>query len=378
VTQTHTAFDLVIAGGGIFGLSIAHAAIAEGLKVALVERERIGAGASGGLLGALMPHMPARWNAKKEFQFTALRSLEPHFRALESQTGLSTGYGRCGRLLPIASQDRLDHHEERAEESIERWRAAETGFSYEVLPPGTSGDWLSPESAPFGLVRETLAARVSPRKYLRALSHAIIESGTLIEGEGVVDFDEATGLVHLSGASGAIAAKACVFSTGHQAYPMIETITGQSVGRGEKGQALVLEGKGLEDRPAIYCDGLYVVPHEDGTVAVGSTSDRVFDDAGVDPDRTRDLLETATRFCPALEGRAILDVWAGIRPRCNSREPLVGRLPEKQSTYVATGGFKISFGIAHLVARGLIAEICGTAPEVALPAGFRPDSHFPL
>lgn len=376
MTQTRSTYDLVVAGGGIFGLSIAYEAVFKGLAVAVVEREKIGAGASGGLLGALMPHMPARWNPKKAFQFAALTSLEPHIRALEERTGLSTGYGRCGRLLPIASQDRLDHHHDRAAESVDRWQTATTGFSYDVLPAGAEDDWLAPASAPFGLVRETLAARVAPRRYLAALRQAVAGRGTVIEGEEVIAFDEATSEVQLSGATGCLSAKACVFATGHSAYPMIERDTGQTIGRGEKGQAILLEGKGLEDRPAIYCDGLYVVPHDDGTVAVGSTSDRNFEDAAVDPARSRDLSERATRFCPALEGRKMLAEWAGIRPRCNTREPVVGRLPTRNATYLATGGFKISFGIAHLVARGLVAEICDETPEVALPDGFRAEAHF--
>ncbi|MFC6655714.1 FAD-dependent oxidoreductase [Roseibium salinum] len=57
-------FDLAVAGAGIFGLSVAHAAIKAGLRVAVLEKDRVGAGSSGGLLGALMPHMPARWNPK--------------------------------------------------------------------------------------------------------------------------------------------------------------------------------------------------------------------------------------------------------------------------------------------------------------------------
>lgn len=378
MAPTRPRYDLAVAGAGVFGLAIAREALRQGLSVIVLEKDKVGAGSSGGLLGALMPHMPARWNPKKAFQFAALSSLEAHALALEEETGVPTGYARCGRILPLTTQDKLDHHLERAEEALERWHPEETGFRYQVEPAGSRSGWLSPEAAPFGLVHETLAARMSPRGCLQALARSIDLSGkgTLLEGAEVTGFDETTGRIVLASGAEEILAERLVVASGHQAFPVIAELTGQMIGRGEKGQALLMEGKGLEDRPAIYCDGLYVVPHENGTVAVGSTSDREFTDAAVDPERTRELVERATAFCPSLEGREVTSVWAGIRPRCNRRDPLVGLLPGYKKTFAATGGFKISFGIAHLVAECLVAEITGRAAATPLPGSFRPAAHF--
>ncbi|PVB60825.1 FAD-dependent oxidoreductase [Labrenzia sp. 011] len=369
-------YDIAVAGAGIFGLSIAHAAIRAGLKTVVLEADRVGAGSSGGLLGALMPHMPARWNPKKEFQFQALSGLEGHVSRLEAETGLSCGYRRCGRILPLTTADRLAHHRERAEESKLRWHPDRSGFTYQVEAPGSRSDWLYPEAAPFGIVYETLAARISPRAYLAALAAHVRRHGTLMEGAEVTGFDETTRQVQLSGSAAPVAAGCLVISGGFRAFDLIESLTGENVGRGEKGQALLLEGAGLSGRPAIYCDGLYVVPHDDGTVAVGSTSDREFTDSAPSPERTDELLRRATAFCPALAGRAVLSQWAGIRPRCHKRDPLIGPLPGSHAIHAATGGFKISFGIAHLVADCLIADITGREAAHRLPATFRPDNHF--
>jgi glycine oxidase len=68
--------DLLIAGAGVAGLWLALKAVRAGLSVTLVERGNPGGGASGGFLGALMPHSPERWNGKKDFQFRALVDLE--------------------------------------------------------------------------------------------------------------------------------------------------------------------------------------------------------------------------------------------------------------------------------------------------------------
>ncbi|MBO6508011.1 MAG: FAD-binding oxidoreductase [Roseibium sp.] len=369
-------YDLGIAGAGIFGLSIAHAAIKAGMRVVVLEARHVGAGSSGGLLGALMPHMPARWNPKKEFQYQALAGLADHIRQLEKETGQTCGYARCGRILPLTTTDKLEHHLERAEESKLRWHPEATGFSYTVEPAGSRSDWLDASSAPFGIVYETLAARAAPRRYIGALRSFVQANGALRENAQVVGFDEPAGLVQIEGGLEPVAARQLVLSGGFSAFDLIADFTGERIGRGEKGQALLLDGTGLEDRPAIYCDGLYVVPHEDGTVAIGSTSDREFDDNLPNPERTRELLNRATAFCPGLKDREVLTEWAGIRPRCNKRDPLIGKLPGHSHVYAATGGFKISFGIAHLVADCLISEILQREPRHPLPDTFRPDHHF--
>ncbi len=374
--DTAEPFDLAIAGAGIFGLSIAYRAISQGLRVIVLEARQVGAGASGGLLGALMPHMPARWNPKKEFQFQALSALESHIAGLEAATGLSCGYSRCGRILPLTTRDKLEHHLERAEEARQRWHPGETGFTYTVEAAGSRSDWLDASAAPYGIVYETLAARIAPRAYLAALAAFVRRNGTLIEGACVEAYDEASGAVAVQGIEGTLRASRLVLAGGPATFDLIERFTGQRIGRGEKGQALILDGRGLQDRPAIYCDGLYVVPHEDGTVAIGSTSDRTFADSDPSPARSAELRERAEAFCPRLAGRAVLGDWAGIRPRCNKRDPLVGRLPGFEATYAATGGYKISFGIAHQIADCLVAEMTGSSGRHELPETFRPAHHL--
>lgn len=376
VSAPSQSFDVAVAGAGIFGLAVARAAIDAGLKTVVLEKSGVGAGASGGVLGALMPHMPARWNPKKEFQFQALMCLEDRLARLEAETGLGCGYRRCGRILPLTTADKLEHHLERAEESRLRWHPHKTGFSYRVEPAGSRSDWLDPGAAPFGIVYETLAARVSPRLYLAALADFVRRHGEIVTDAEVCGYDETASRVLLADGKPPVNARQLVVAGGHAAFDLIAALTGEQIGRGEKGQALLLEGKGLEARPALYCDGLYVVPHDDGTVAVGSTSDKMFEDETPSPARSRELLARATAFCPQLAGRELLSDWAGIRPRCNRRDPLAGRLPGYDTVFAATGGFKISFGIAHLVAEALVAEMTGKDAEHPLPETFRPDHHF--
>ncbi len=367
--------DVLVIGAGVFGLSTARAAAEAGLSVTLVEADQVGSGASGGVLGALMPHMPARWNAKKAFQFEALAGLEGHIARLEAETGLETGYRRCGRVLPITTADLLAHHHARAAEARTHWNTPVTGFAYEIEEAGDHAAWLAPEAAPFGVVRETLAARISPRRYLQALAQAFSARGRLITGAPVASVSGSAPSVTLADGE-TLSAGAIVLAQGFSSFAMLEALTGKPLGEGEKGQALRVAAPELSTMPAVYCDGLYVVPHGDGTVAIGSTAIAGRTDTEAEAGPAAALLARAIRFCPTLAGRELVETWAGVRPKPFGRDPLVGRIPGFDCILAATGGFKISFGIAHLVGAALAAELCGKEPEPPLPPTFRASAHF--
>ena len=125
-----------LSGGGVFGLSIARACLGKGMRVLLVDKQEIGQGASYGLLGALLPHMSERWNEKKEFQFNALKNLSEVKVLLEEETGLSIGYDRCGRVVPLGTANLKERHEVRSHEAEKLWHGSETGYLPQGFPKG--------------------------------------------------------------------------------------------------------------------------------------------------------------------------------------------------------------------------------------------------
>ena len=95
------AAEVTVMGGGIFGLSIAFACACRGARVHLIERHRVGAGSSGGVVGALAPHTPENWNAKKQFQLDSLLMAEGFWADVARLSGIDPGYARLGRLQPL-------------------------------------------------------------------------------------------------------------------------------------------------------------------------------------------------------------------------------------------------------------------------------------
>jgi glycine/D-amino acid oxidase-like deaminating enzyme len=125
----------------------------------------------------------------------------------------------------------------------------------------------------------------------------------------------------------------------------------------------------------IYHDGIYIVPHSADVVAVGSTSEREWTHTEVDPENTS-YLQTAAAFCPALQGAEVISHWAGVRPRARKRDPMLGQIEGKNRLYVMTGGFKISFGIAHRLAVVMADMVLEQPLSLELPESFTLQHHL--
>jgi glycine/D-amino acid oxidase-like deaminating enzyme len=367
--------DLLVVGGGIMGLWTARHAVAAGLAVTVVEKAVCGAGASGGVVGALMPYLPTGWNTKKQFQLDALVSLEQALGELEAETGRATGYRRCGRLIPIRREGFGAEAMRRVDASRVNWADQNDSFRQEVLPAGAFGAWIAADAAPFGLLHDNLSARLNPAATIVALQVGLEGRAQVLENCTFETFDAAAGIARCIGCPD-IATSAVVLAAGYHAYPMLQKLTGREIGSGIKGQAAVFGTGKVDATPLIFDDGTYVIAHDDGTVAVGSTTEKHWRDATTPDHQVDRLIARARELCPVLREAPVIRTWAGVRPKNHLREPVVGRLPGCDRAWVATGGYKISFGIAHRLAQWLVGELTGSAAGIDLPATFTVEHHF--
>ncbi len=369
------ACDLLVAGAGVAGLWMALKAAEAGLSVTLLERQAVGAGASGGFLGALMPHSPERWNEKKDFQFRALVALSAEIEKLEAATGVSVGYGRVGRLLPLAGK----RQQLVADEARRNWG---TGFDYAILER-PDPDWPGGAAFADGAVFETLSARLSPAFLLEAIKTAFLGCpGARLLFSSLVAVEDTGGkrlggIARLDDAS-SVAFGHLVLANGVDAFRHIAAVTGGSaagVGTAVKGQAALIDARLDPSLPLVYHDGIYVVVHASGHAAVGSTSETDF----ADPDQTDEKLEIviarARALCPALAQASVIRRWAGLRPRASGGDPMLGPLPGLPQIHALTGGFKITFGIAHRAADAVLGGITGRN-DVLIPEGFSVGHHL--
>ncbi|XHE12274.1 FAD-binding oxidoreductase [Agrobacterium deltaense] len=372
---------LLIVGGGIMGLWAAVKAERLGINVLLVEADRLGCGASGGLLGALMPHMPDRWSDKKQFQFDALVALEKEIAELEAETGLSAGYRRCGRIIPLPKPHLRTIAERHERDAGENWVSGERRFHWHVDDSPSVAGWVDDAAGEAGFVLDTLAARVSPRAMIALLS-AFLQKARhvrVVERCRVLSLDPNGGRAMLSSGDDVHFGHAVV-ANGHDSFPLIRDALGLDAGIGlgqaVKGQAALLDAAADPAMPVVFLNGLYIVPHEDGTVAIGSTSEDCFSDPFSTDEKLEKLLAEACRVVPMLARAPVLERWAGLRPKAVGRDPMVGSVAGHSKLVALSGGFKVSFGLAHFLADAALQTVCGHTPVI--PPGFRLQEHVSI
>jgi glycine/D-amino acid oxidase-like deaminating enzyme len=337
--------EFTIRGAGIFGLSIAWVLTRRGARVQVVDPNGAGSGSSGGLVGALAPHVPENWNDKKAFQLDSLLMAEGFWADVQEAGGVDPGYARLGRVQPIADDHALGLARVRMAGAATLWQGRAV---WDVVPADAVGAFAP--HAPSGfVVRDTLTARLHPRQACAALVAALAARGV----EVMPDAPDRGPVV---------------WATGWQGLTDLSRALVKTVGAGVKGQSAAF-ALNAPEAPQVFVDGLHIVPHANGTVAIGSTSERDFDDPSGLDHHCDDLIAKAVAALPLLSGAPVVDRWAGVRPRAKSRAPMLGAWPERRGHFIANGGFKIGFGMAPKVAE-VMADLILDGVD-GIPDGFR-------
>ncbi len=355
--------SVVIVGAGAFGLTAALALLQRGFTVTVLEKNHVGTGASGGLVGALSPYVPEAWSVRKQFQLDALLAAAAYWRGVERLSGLTVGYGRIGRYIVLPDAYEAEKAISRIEGANRLWQGMAT---WQVLPETPMVD---PVAAPHGVVFETLSGRINPRAATAALAAAIRNlGGEIIENCTVKSVE--TGLVDC--VDYPIKADNIVLAAGVEGLPLLVPYLGPKAVRGVKGQAAMLAVSLPKNTPLINGNGIYIIPHAAGHVSVGSTSETNWEDPFSTDDLLDGVIAKAQAICPQLRGAKIVERWAGLRPRAPKPEPMLGMLGT--GVFVATGGLKTGLAVAYRIADALADLVEGKQPDI--PLDFSPKHHF--
>ena len=341
--------DITVHGAGITGLMCAWMLTRRGASVQVIDPNGVAAGASGGIVGALAPHVPENWNAKKAMQFRALHAAEDLWAEITEAGGQDPGYARTGRIQPLIDEAAVGLARQRHQTAKDLW---EGRYHWRVVPAENVD--VAVETPTGMVIHDTLTARLHPRQACAALAAALVSSGTQIVPSGTISGTE-------------------VWATGADDLIQMSHARGKLVGAPIKGQAALLRAD-LRNAPQVFVDGLHIVPHGDGTVAIGSTTEREFDEATTTDAQLEPLIEKARAAVPVLKDAAVIQRWAGVRPRAKSRAPMVGPHPMRDGAYIANGGFKIGLAMAPVMAT-MLADLILDGTDT-IPDEFRPEASL--
>lgn len=365
--------DCLIVGGGVIGLAVACELAGRGVRrVALVERQTLGAESSHAAAGMLAPQAEAD-EADSFFRLAcAGRDLYPAFsEQLRAETGIDIELDPTGTLyvaLSAADAEEIEHRfrwQQQAGLDVERMTAADAQLFEPSLSPHTRLALRFP--------RDT---QVEPRRLVAALASAAQARGVqLIVGEEVTailtDGDHVRGVETPHGsifaetviiAGGAWSARLCETLDQHESSPRVVPV---------RGQMLCFDARPPLVRHVIYSPRGYLVPRRDGRLLAGSTTEQVGFQKAITADGLRAITTHATEISPSVGQLPVIDSWAGLRPGTEDGLPLIGESLATRNLYYATGHYRNGILLAPITAK-LITDLITRGEKSPLLDDFAP------
>jgi glycine/D-amino acid oxidase-like deaminating enzyme len=341
-------FDIVIIGAGIVGAACAAEFAREGMRVAIVDRDIIGGGAT----GAGMGHIVVMDDSEAQFALTSYsRDL---WKELRSALPAEAEYETPGTIW-VAADD-----EEMREVNRKHQFYGARGIATQVLDcralaeaepnlcAGLAGGLLVPDDAvvyPPVVARFLLESAANVKMFLGSSVREILDDGvclgngtrilaeTIVNAAGEASVDLTPGLKIMP-------------RKGH----LVITDRYPGFVRHQLVELGYLKSAHSDSSESVAFN---VQPRRTGQVLIGSSRQYGVSEKGVDPAIVKAMLSRAAHYLPGLSSLNAIRCWAGFRASTPDKLPLIGPTPEK-NVYLATGheglGITTSLGTARLLA----------------------------
>ncbi len=361
--------DLAVLGGGAVGLSIAYEAANRGKSVVLIDRAVGILKASWAGAGILTP--ANRKTAVEPLEQLRALSNERHeslAKELLQLTGIDNEHTRCGALIAARSSGDLAS----LVGSELQWKQEEIEFEVcdvEKIQRIMNGYAVNLNTqAAKRWVHLPDERRIRNSRHLKAL-----RDGCRRHGVEIVETTDCPRLKHHANRIteiiteiGAIDVQNVCVAAGSWTSELTDSIGVSIQTTPVRGQMVLFKLAEPLFREVFYEGSLYLVPRNDGHVLAGSTLEEVGFDASNTDEGVANLIEFASRWFPGLNRDSVVQTWAGLRPATHDGFPYIGRMPEFENGYVATGHFRSGLQLSTGTAMVLMDLMDGVVPCVDL------------
>jgi D-amino-acid dehydrogenase len=407
--------DVLVIGGGVVGLACAHYLSQAGRVVRLIEKDRVGAGASSGNCGLVFVSdivpLCVPGAVRKEI-FGMLRRKSP----LYIQPSIDPA--RIYWLLRFAGMCRADYLPQamRARAQILQSSALlfdelvqEQSVDAEYQQRGVllvfrsdaamqAYEWVNERLAPYGLAAEALAGRalheiepalrhdvqgawyhradrhLRPDRFIDSWKQSLTAAGVAIEEHCMLNRFRLSGdrIVAAATPKGEFSADHYVLAAGAWSAPIAKQMDMKLPIQPGKGYSITMQ------RPAacpqvpcyLYERRVVATPWPSG-YRLGGTMEFSGFSSSLNAERLGALKAAAGEYLRDPLGQPVVEEWSGLRPMTYDDLPVIGRAPRFSNLTLATGHGML--GITTAPATGkLVAEIVCAVPPHIDPAPFSP------
>jgi glycine/D-amino acid oxidase-like deaminating enzyme len=357
------AYDVVIAGAGIVGAACADAFAARGLRVAIVDREVVGGGAT----AAGMGHIVVMDDSDAQFALTSYS--QRLWQELRAELPDDVEYEQSGTIWVAADEEEMNEVLRKREYYRKRTVAVEVLDSRQLkeaepnLRDGLAGGLLVPGDA---VLYPPCAARF-------LITRAQQRGAKLKLGAAVTQISE--GKVRLNDGQ-EIAGDIVVNAAGASAADLTPGIEI----RKRKGHLVItdrypgflrhqlVELGYLKSAHSVTRDSVAfnVQPRRTGQILIGSSRQYGAEHKEVDQIILANMIRRAQEYMPALGGMSAVRVWTGFRAATADKLPFIGPCPGYKSVFLATGHEGLGITTSLGTARILVDQVTGSKPEIPI------------
>ena len=361
---------VLILGGGLIGLALAHELARQGLAATVLSRRRSEA-AGFVAAGMLAPHAEGLDGRLLELGQRSLERIPAWVARIESDSGLACGLRICGIVVPFASAAERDAYPTAAHgERLDR-----SGLEREIT--GIGPLWQA------GLLFPQDGQIDNRRRLMRALERACVHRGVRFEegcevlglvtepqgqqtGEAPGEQLAAVRLRRADGQELTLPCREAVLCGGAWSSQLLPGLPVFPV----KGQMLSLQGPIGALSRVVFGPGTYLVPREDGLLVVGATSEpEAGFGEGLTPAGQRQLQAGIDALLPTATGWPPMERWWGFRPCTPDQAPLLGKGPIG-GLWLATGHHRNGVLLAAISAELVASAMLGQQIDAGLLEAF--------
>ncbi len=349
--------DAVVIGGGLIGMTTARSLRIAGLRVALLEKNRLGeesSWAAGGILARLYPWRQGK--AAQQLIETSQVAFPGFVTQLQEETGVDPELLHCGMLV-------VDPEEQ--EQALAWARTCDTRIEpiyqdrLQVLEPNLAEHLQAALHIPSVM-------QVQPRLLMKAMRKSLA-----LHGVEIFESTEVTGLQTRGTMITAVNTPRRSFSTnqvvvcsGACTQQLLKTLSDTCTDIVPvRGQMLLFRAHRRLLSHILVQNEQYMIPRQEPYVLCGSTLEYVGFDRAVTEEAKEALRAWACRLCPQLQEAELADHWSGLRPGTLREVPYICGHPEYENLYLNAGHFR--WGIAMSLASADLACKLMTNPSEA-------------